>query len=119
MRQFLLAVGLTGLAALTALAAGEEGKKAADKEAGKKVEVKGTLRTGVVAIGGETTGVVVATKGGTYELELGKDKALRRQAEKLNGKAVLVAGTLEVRKGVEVKERRIITVTSLAAADGK
>jgi hypothetical protein len=33
MRRFLLAVGLTGLAALTAPAAGEEGKK----EAGKKV----------------------------------------------------------------------------------
>jgi hypothetical protein len=118
MRQFLLAVGLTGLATLTALAAGEEGKKA-DKEAGKKVEVKGTLRTGVVAVGGETTGVVVATKAGTYELELGKDKDLRRQAEKFNGKAVVVAGTLEVRKGVEVKERRIITVTSLTAADEK
>jgi hypothetical protein len=32
---------------------------------------------------------------------------------------VVVAGTLEARKGVEVKERRIITVTGLQDADEK
>jgi len=89
------------------------------KEGPKKVEVKGTLRTGVVAIGGETTGTVIDTKAGRYELELGKDKALRAKARRLDGTPVVVAGTLEVRKGIEVRQRKIITVTSLKGADEK
>lgn len=90
----------------------------ADKEA-KKVEMKGTLRTGIVAIGGETTGTILQTKDGTFELDFGKNKDLRQKAEKLNGKTVMVTGTLEVRKGVEIKERRIITVASLEEAKEK
>jgi len=31
----------------------------------------------------------------------------------------VVAGTLEVRKGIEVRQRKIITVTSLKGADEK
>jgi hypothetical protein len=98
--------------------------RAADKDAPKveesyiKVEVKGTLQTGIAAIGGETTGVLIKTKDGTLELDL-KDKDLRADAEKLNGKPVLVSGTLAVRKGVEVGQRLIVTVTSLKAADAK
>ena len=88
---------------------------AADK-APRKVKLEGVLRTGVVAIGGETTGTVLKTKDGNFELDLGKDRELRARAEKLDGKRVVVAGTLRVRKGVEVKERRVITVTRLRAA---
>jgi hypothetical protein len=93
---------------------------AADKgeESYIKVEVKGTLQTGVAAIGGETTGVLLKTKDGTLELDL-KDKEQRADAEKLNGKPVLVNGTLAVRKGVEIGQRLIVTVTSLKAADAK
>jgi hypothetical protein len=83
----------------------------------KEVEVRGTLRTGVVAIGGETNGIVVQNaRHGSYELELGGDRELRGQAEKLDGKAVVIRGTLKVRKGVEVQLRRIITVKTLKAA---
>jgi hypothetical protein len=96
----------------------EPGEKAKDK-GGKKVELTGTLRTGIVAIGGETTGTVIETKKGKFELEFGKQKELRKKAEKLNGKDVTVTGTLEVRKGVEVKERKIVTVTSLEPAKAK
>ena len=78
---------------------------AADK-APRKVKLEGVLRTGVVAIGGETTGTVLKTKKGDFELDLGKDKNLRAKAERLNGKKVVVAGTLRVRKGVEVTSRK-------------
>ena len=101
---------LTSLLCLLALPA-----LAADKE----VQVRGTLKTGIVAIGGETTGTIVRTKAGTFELEFGKDKELRALAKKLDGKEVVVSGPLQVRKGVEVKERRIITVKTLKAAGDK
>ena len=113
MRSLLSLVVLVCLLAVPALAADKE------KKGAKKVEVKGTLRTGIVAIGGETTGTVIDTKEGRYELELGKNKELRDKAERLNGKPVVVAGTLEIRKGLAVKERKIITVASLKAADEK
>lgn len=91
---------------------------AADKE-GKKVDLKGKLRTGIVAIGGETTGTIIETKDGTFELDFGKDKELRQKADKLNGDTVQVEGTLTVRKGVEVKERKIVAVSKLEEAKEK
>jgi hypothetical protein len=84
-----------------------------------KVEVKGTLQTGVVAIGGETTGILVKTNDGTLELELGKDKDLRAAAEKLNGQPVLVTGTLTLKRGVERGMRAIVTVATLKPAEEK
>ena len=107
MWKFLL-IGAGLVLALPALAAGKNPKE---------VAVQGTLRTGVVAIGGETTGLVIETKAGTFELDVGKDKQLREKAEKLDGKVVVVTGTLTVRRGVEVKERKIITVASLKEAE--
>jgi hypothetical protein len=60
--------GLMCLVALPALAA---------EPAPKKVEMKGTLRTGIVAIGGETTGTIIETKEGKYEPDFGTDRDLR------------------------------------------
>jgi hypothetical protein len=77
------------------------------------VTIVGTLRTGVVAIGGETTGTTVTANGITWELDFGKNASLREAAEKLNGKLVTVTGVLERRAGVEIKERWIVVVTSL------
>ncbi|MCS6850633.1 MAG: hypothetical protein NZ700_05630 [Gemmataceae bacterium] len=88
---------------------------AADKPP-RNVQVSGILRTGVVAIGGETTGTVVETKEVTYELDFGTNRDLRRQAEALNGRQVVVTGVLRVRPGVEVPLRRIIQVTTLREA---
>jgi hypothetical protein len=102
----LFVTGLAGLVALSAAAAGERAKE---------MEWRGKLRTGIVAIGGETTGTVLETDKGSFELDLGRDKQLRQLADKLDGKGVVVKGTLTVRKGVEVKERRIIRVRSLQA----
>jgi hypothetical protein len=80
------------------------------------VKVKGTLKTGIVAIGGETTGTTITAKGITWELDLAGNAALRNMAEKLDGKKAIIEGRLERRKGVEIPERWIVTVSSLKAA---
>jgi hypothetical protein len=99
----LLLLGLACFLGLTAAVAQEA----------KKVELQGKLRTDIVAIGGETTGVIIQTKEGDFELDLGKNKEIRDTADKLHGKMVQVSGTLTVRKGVEVKERKIVAVSKL------
>ncbi|MDB5391999.1 MAG: hypothetical protein JWM11_7645 [Planctomycetaceae bacterium] len=81
-----------------------------------KVSVTGTVRTGIVAIGGETTGVTIKSKNATFELEFGKNAALKKQADKLDGKPAIVEGTLDRKEGVEVKDRWIVTVTALRSA---
>ena len=81
-----------------------------------EVSYEGILSTGVVAIGGETTGVTLKTeKDGVFQLDLGKDEHLKKSAEELNGKKVRVTGDYKPRPGVEVKERRIILVKTLQA----
>jgi hypothetical protein len=85
----------------------------------QKVELKGKLRTGVVAIGSETTGTVLDTDKGRFELDVGKDRGLRAGVPQLDGKAVVVTGTLTVRKGVEVAERRIVAVRTLEPVQGR
>lgn len=81
------------------------------------VKVVGTLQMGIVAIGGETTGVTITAKGITWELEFGNNNALRQTAETLNGKKAVVQGRLEKRQGVEIRERWIVNVTDIKAAD--
>ncbi len=78
-----------------------------------KVEVRGKLTDGVVAIGGETTGTTITAKRVTFELELGKKEQLRELVKNLNGKTVVVVGTLERRRGIEIPERWIVTVSDL------
>jgi hypothetical protein len=90
---------------------------AAEDKPAKEKEYRGKLRTGLVAIGGETTGYAIETEDGkSLELDFGKSKDLARQADKLDRKMVVVQGVLEVRKGVERKTRSIIKVSSLQAA---
>ena len=81
-----------------------------------KVEIRGTLRTGMMAVGGETTGTMVTARGASWELDLTHVPEGRKKAETLDGRAVLVKGTLEIRPGVERRQRAIVTVTSLEAA---
>lgn len=82
-----------------------------------KVEARGKLKTGIVAIGGETTGTILATKDAKLELDLSANKELQDRAQNLNGKVVLVTGMLHVRKGVETPQRVILAVATLKAAD--
>ena len=104
------AIVLVLLASATILAA--DPKPTSDESI--NVTVSGTLRTGVVAIGGETTGTTITAEGITWELDLGKNEEFVEAAKKLDGKKVVVQGSLERRPGVEVKERWIVTVTGLA-----
>ena len=90
-------------------------KESADKDS-ITVTVMGTLKTGVVAIGAETTGTTITTQGITWELDFGKNAKLQKEAEAFNGKKVRVKGRLHRRPGVEVKERWIVTVRNLQAS---
>jgi hypothetical protein len=99
---------------------------AADKDADQfiKVDIKGTLKTGIAAVGGETTGTVITVKGKdgldvTWELDLGGSEDFAALAKKLDGKTALVSGTYSKKKGVEIAERHIVKVTSLKAPAGK
>jgi hypothetical protein len=105
------------LAASGLFAAPDAPKEPAEK--GSKAAMKtytGSLKTGIMAIGAETTGVTLTTADGVYELDL-KNPKLKAAAEELNGKQVNVEGIYKPRPGVEIKERRIIDVKSLTAAN--
>ena len=79
---------------------------------------EGILKTGIVAIGGETTGVNLVTQhDGVFELDFGQNEQLRKSSEALNGKKVIVVGDYKPRPGLEVKERRVILVKTLRAAN--
>ena len=60
-----------------------------------KVEIRGTLRSGMMAIGGETTGTVVSARGATWDLDLTQVPDGRKRAESLDGRPVLVKGSLD------------------------
>jgi hypothetical protein len=106
--KILLGIALALILRLSLTAADEKGVPGS---------FEGLLRTGVFAVGGETTGVVLTTRNGEqYELDLGKNPDLRKRAEALNGKAVVVVGECRIVEGIEVKQRRIIVVTKLDAA---
>ncbi len=77
------------------------------------VKVLGTLHTGIIAIGGETTGTTITSKGITWELDFGKNSELRGAAKYLDGQKAVVEGSLERRGGIEVKQRWIVNVTRL------
>lgn len=82
-----------------------------------KVEVKGTLEHGVVAIGGETTGTIITAGQLTWDLDLSQRQEFAELAARLNGKTAIVTGILQRFKGVEVPERRVVTVTSLKGSE--
>ncbi|HUG18632.1 MAG TPA: hypothetical protein VMM56_06610 [Planctomycetaceae bacterium] len=82
-----------------------------------KVSVNGKLKTGIFAIGGETTGSTITADGITWELDFGSNNTLLEQAQKWNGKQVLVKGRLHRKPGVEVRERWIVNVNSLVEAE--
>ncbi|WP_437224272.1 hypothetical protein SH661x_003560 [Planctomicrobium sp. SH661] len=85
----------------------------------KPVTATGTLEPGIMAIGGETTGTLLKLPNRVYELEFRENSELQEQAEKLNGKEVTVTGPLRLVRGVERKDRWVITVDQLAPRDQK
>ncbi len=80
-------------------------------------EYRGTLRFGIVQIGGESTGVVLDTGSEWYELAVPPEVAVQQPPEELDGRRVIVTGVLRVGRGIEVRERRIIHVQTLRRDD--
>src|SRR5205823_7350789 len=111
LRFVLLFFSLAGILCMTAGNAMQAGDK---KEEPKKVELRGTIKTGIVAIGGETTGTIIDTKDGAYELAVPKE--LRKEVDDLNKKTAIVTGVLNTKKGLAIKLRKIVTIESVKAA---
>jgi hypothetical protein len=103
---------LAGLLAV-AMAGGAAGEDSID------VVVRGTLRTGIMAVGGETTGTTVTARGVTWELDLRGTPGLAARAESLAGRRVVVTGSLEARPGVARRQRVIVTVKTLEAVPAR
>ncbi len=78
----------------------------------ENVNIQGKIETGMMAIGGETTGVILTTyEGQSYELIV--KMAEKEKLEKLSGQSFEVLGELIRIESVESIERRAIIVTSL------
>ena len=88
---------------------------AASAPATNTLTLTGMVQTGVMAVGGESTGIQLTSGGVSYELEI-KNAELKKKAEELNGKSATVKGTLTIKQGVERGQRLIITVETIAAA---
>lgn len=80
-----------------------------------KVDVIGTVETGMMAIGGETTGAVIRANGVEWELDFQSAKQLA-VAKALGAKKARVRGTFLMFDGVERKSRRIVAVESIVDA---
>lgn len=78
-------------------------------------EFRGTLHSGIRQIGGETTGVIIVTSEGAYELDLRGNPEWRAQLPALNGSTVIVRGRLTIGSGIEVRRRRVVHVVDLTA----
>ncbi len=81
-----------------------------------EVRVRGTLKHGIFAIGGETTGTTIRFGKTTWELDLRNEKTVGSAVESLNGKPVVVTGSLRTQKGVEIAKRTILNVKSISSA---
>ena len=75
----------------------------------------GTLRGGMMGIGGETTGWMLAGDGATGGIELDVSR-VKAQAEKLDGQRVAVSGMMTDRKYVERGTVRVLVVEELRPA---
>ena len=82
-----------------------------------KVEIKGILQTQMMAIGGETTGVIINAGDLSWELDLGTNRRFHELAERLHGKTAVVRGTLKRVSGIERGERDVVVVESLSEPD--
>jgi hypothetical protein len=106
---------MTSLAAAAAILSVLSADAPADSHRGQtqeyvRLEICGTLTTGIAAIGGETTGTLVGAKGISWELDLGSQTGLQAKADALAGQLVVVKGSLEPRGGVELRRMRLIVV---------
>lgn len=79
-----------------------------------KIDMTGKIETGIVSIGGETTGTVISSNGIVWELDFQDNPQLAQSARVLNSRTVNVKGTLTRVPGTEIKYRWIVNVDSLS-----
>lgn len=81
-----------------------------------RVECHGKMRTGVVAIGGETTGMTITFNGMTWELNC-RDEAARTAAKQHHKQPMTVIGTLRQVHGKAIPVRWIVDVDRMDPRD--
>ncbi|MBT3201600.1 MAG: hypothetical protein HN350_16985 [Phycisphaerales bacterium] len=81
---------------------------------GQKVEVqvKGKMVTGMMAIGGETTGTIIRAQKVVWELDV-SGPGLREKTALLSGKTVVVTGIVQQKAAVERGKRTILKVKTM------
>lgn len=84
---------------------------------GVTVRAVGTIRTGLVAIGAETTGTTITAGDLELELDLGGSDELAAIAERLDGRRGVATGRLQRVRGVERGDRWIVKVRELRSID--
>jgi hypothetical protein len=76
---------------------------------------RGIAHSGVVAIGGETTGFTIElTSDGRHTWELDPGERFTDLCRQVSGRHVIVSGTVNVKKGVSIARRWIVSVRNLA-----
>ncbi len=85
-------------------------------DAAQKIMVQGTVSTGIMAIGGESTGTVIKTSEGlSYELIL---KSTDQQKVSQSGtKWCKIEGELITMEGVEINDRKIIIADTVTLSE--
>ena len=87
--------------------------EASDKDS---VTLSGVFQEGIMAIGGETTGVILKTGDKTYELILSNEQ--KQSLSPYNGKTIKLEGIHTTLQGVERGKRAAFKVTKLLLEDG-
>jgi hypothetical protein len=75
------------------------------------IRVQGVLHSGVMAVGGETTGIELETKFGRFELIVRRAEIAKLQ--KANGLTFEASGEFLLIPGVEILKRAVIIVNEL------
>lgn len=78
-----------------------------------QVTVIGVLKSGGVAIGGETTGTMITSKRITFEVDVTGDGDLEGAVRQNDGQRVILVGELDKKQGVERSDRWIIHATGI------
>ncbi|MFO0985266.1 MAG: hypothetical protein U1E76_26640 [Planctomycetota bacterium] len=71
---------------------------------------RGTLHSGSMAIGGETTGWTIDTPRGPIEVDV---RAVAATASALDGRSVVATGQWQTVRGVERPDRRVLVIAEL------
>jgi hypothetical protein len=75
--------------------------------------VIGKIKTGMMAIGGETTGTVITAGNITWELSFQRQAETKKLIRENRDAVFEVNGQLRRKAGVEIRERWIVDVKSL------